>query len=91
MNTVLFKKYFMKVSAELYVPESVDQNSKSELLQEAVLPIFLGEKFTSMPNVVKTWSHMLIRMVLFSARGYKELKYYFYNTPLLFIRHKYLF
>lgn len=34
----------MKVSAELYVPESVDQNSKSELLQEAALPIFLGEK-----------------------------------------------
>lgn len=44
MNTVLFKKYFMKVSAELYVPESVDQNSKSELLYEAALPIFLGEK-----------------------------------------------
>ena len=28
MNTVLFKKYFRKVSAEFYVSESVDQNSK---------------------------------------------------------------
>lgn len=58
----------MKVSAELYVPESVDQNSKSELLQ-AVLPIFLGEKVYQHAKCCKTWSHMLIRMVLFSARG----------------------
>ena len=87
MNTVLFKKYFRKVSAEFYVSESVDQNSKYlNFYKKQPCLYSQGKMFTSMLSVVKTWSHLMIRMVLFSAWGYKKLKYFYY-IPLLFIKH----